>query len=655
MIQVRQLEKSFGGDPLFSDVTFTIHPGEKIGLVGRNGHGKSTLLKILLGEMTPDQGEVIIPRGYRLGYLEQHIAFTKKTVLEEAATALPADAQEDIFKVEKILFGLGFDDRLIELDPKLLSGGYQVRLNLCKALASESHCYFLDEPTNYLDILSIRWLIKFLKSLPNELIIVTHDRSFMDAVCNCIVGLHRGDVKKIKGKTGDYFNKIAEEEIIHEKTRLNDQKKIQEMETFVNRFRATASKASMVQSRVKMLEKMDVKEKLANIQDLKFQFTECGFTGKRPLVIEKLNFHYVPEKPLIANLSCDFSPGDRIAIIGKNGLGKSTLLELIANQLKPVEGVITLHTNAKMAYYKQTNKKYLNDAKTIEEEILSENPMLTFTEVRRICGTVMFSGDTAKKKIGVLSGGEKSRVLLGKVLVHPTNFLLLDEPTNHLDLQSVMALTDGIISFKGVTIMVTHDESLLKKIFNKFIVFQEGKTFVFEGTYDEFLAKVGWQNEEKASSGNGKTGQLGQSAQGIQEETPNAKDDNNDQNDNNDKNEKKENENEQVALEPIDYSDYKKVRRDLIQERGKKLQPLKEKVERLEKNIFQWEEEIKKLEEELTHLTGNQVKELGIKLKEKNLLLTQSYEEYEVMGEDLQEQEQVFEKALAELEKRLKK
>ena len=503
MIQAKNLSKHFGAQELFSGVSFQLGSRERVGLVGRNGSGKSTLFKLVLGELSADGGDLSIPKGYKLGALEQHIHFTKPTVLEECIQVLnPEDFLEH--EAEKILFGLGFSDEDMQKDPKSFSGGYQIRINLTKVLLQAPNLLLLDEPTNYLDIVSMRWLKSFLKNFPGEIMLITHDREFMDDVVTHTMGLHRGQLKKIKGDTAKFYEQILQEEEMYEKTRENLDKKRKEMEAFVERFKAKASKAAQAQSRMKALQKMSTMDKLADVDSMGFRFRFIECPGKQIAEIKHLSFSYSGSKDdtLFHSISFPINREDRIGIIGKNGKGKSTLLNVIGGMLDPVEGKVSFHPSAQMGHFGQTNINRLNMERTIVEEIQEENSDLSISGVRNICGTMMFEGDLAKKKIKVLSGGERARVLLGKILAKPANLLLLDEPTNHLDMESIESLTEEIGNFPGAVIIVTHSEIMLRNLATKLIVFHNGNAEVFNGNYDDFLEKIGWESEENKPNKN---------------------------------------------------------------------------------------------------------------------------------------------------------
>jgi ATP-binding cassette subfamily F protein 3 len=564
MIQIINLNKSFGKQELFNDISFNVNPGERIGLVGRNGHGKTTLLKIITGDEHADSGEVVIPRNYTIGYVTQHLDFTEHTVIAEGCRGLPEDHRDDRWKAEKVLSGLGFSMNDMVRNPHEFSGGFQVRLNLAKVLVSEPDMLLLDEPTNYLDIISIRWLESFLRQWKGEIILVTHDRSFMDSVITHTVGIHRKKVRKIEGTTGKLYEQILREEEIYEKTRINDEKKRKEVELFVTRFRAKARLAGLVQSRVKALEKQQTLDKLEKIKDLDFSFSFKPFNAKTLMTAEDISFSYNPETRIVERFSLNVRSDDRICVIGKNGRGKTTLLRLLSGDLEPDSGKITMHSNTSTGYFAQTNIINLNNNLTIEEEI--SNAGCEKQAARGIAGAMMFEGDDALKKIAVLSGGEKSRVLLGKILAAPSNLIFLDEPTNHLDMESCDALMAAIDSFPGAVIMVTHNELFLHSLANRFIVFQSTGIIQYEGTYSGFLEKIGWDEEKTEGTGY---------AAEVKKESQFTK------------------------------KDIRKLRSDIITRRSKEIRPLEEKISRIETAISGKEELLRNKNLELIEASGS--------------------------------------------------
>ena len=495
MIQVKNLAIAFRGQDIFEGVDFSMGKGEKVGLIGRNGSGKSTFLKLILNKLEPDIGEVKIPKGYQIGYLEQHIKFTEKTVIDEVCSVLPAEREYEGWKGETILYGLGFTYEELQKDPMQFSGGNQIKINLAKLLLLEPFMLLLDEPTNYLDIHSIKWLKEFLQEWRGELILITHDRDFMDSIITHTLIIHRNEFRKIAGNTSKIKEQIAVEEEMYEKTRLGEEKKRQKTEEWITRFKSKASKASSVQSRVKMLEKMGKDEKLVDIANINFEFNYADFSSKEfMLSANKVSFAYDENIPLIKNLSFAVTKGDIICIIGKNGKGKSTLLKLLYEELKANQGSVKKHEKTHIEYFGQMNIDRLDAKRSVYEEMQAVDLNKTETEVRKICGQMMFSDHLAHKKISILSGGEKSRVLIGKILLKPANLLFLDEPTNHLDMESCESLIAAINMFPGAVIMVTHDEGVLKEIATKLVVFDDDKTYLYEGTYPEFLKEKGWAN-----------------------------------------------------------------------------------------------------------------------------------------------------------------
>lgn len=495
MLRIDNIAKSYGGQVLFEEASLQFQPRERVGLVGRNGSGKTTLFKMILGEVEADEGNIIIPSGYRIGHVAQHLKFTEPTLLDEGCLGLLPDEIHDRYKVEAVLFGLGFSKEDMDSPPETFSGGYQVRLNLAKVLVSHPNLLLLDEPTNYLDIVSLRWIVKFLREWKHELMIISHDREFMDSITTHTAMIHRQRIRKMPGDTAKLYAQIEQDEEVYEKTRQNEEKQRKHMEAFVERFKAKASKAAAAQSRVKMMEKLPKLEALAKIADLDFKFQYAPIEAKRLVDVKSLQFGYDPDKPLIRKLDMVVQRGDRIAVIGKNGRGKSTLIKLLAEELTPQQGTISSHLQTRLGYFGQTNIDVLVDGMTVEEEVSSANLALNRTAVRSICGSMMFSGELAEKKISVLSGGEKSRVMLGKIIAMPSNLLLLDEPTNHLDMQSIDALIEALETYDGAVVIVTHSEMILRSVATKLVVFQDGEAMWFDGTYDDFLRRIGWRDE----------------------------------------------------------------------------------------------------------------------------------------------------------------
>lgn len=494
MIQISKLNKSYAHQEILSDISFTIHKGEKIGLIGRNGHGKTTLIRLLTGIESPDSGDIVFPKDYKISYLKQELNFTEDTILNEVLSAMPDSESTEIWKAEKLLFGLDFSEDLLFQSPQVLSGGWMNRLNLAKVLSSDADMLLLDEPTNHLDIVTLHWLIDFLKSWRKELIIISHDKSFINAVTTHTLAIHRKKIKKMKGNVEKMYEQIALEEEVYEKTRLNNEKERQRMETFINRFRANSNMSSRVQSRVKTLEKQENLKQLEKINNLEFEFNFQPFESKNIGKITDLTFGY-SDTILIKDLSFEIEKGDKIAIIGKNGKGKSTLLKLLAGHLQPLSGTIKFHPQLLSGYYGQLGEQELHPDNTIEEEILLSMKSANKKTARTLAGIMQFEGPLALKKIHVLSGGEKARVLLAKLIATPIQCLFLDEPSNHLDMQSIDSLIEALDVFPGTSIFVSHNESILD-IANKLIIFDNKMPYIYRGTYRDFLTNNGFESEK---------------------------------------------------------------------------------------------------------------------------------------------------------------
>ena len=620
VIQIQNVSKSFGMQVLLDNASMLVADHERVGLVGRNGCGKSTLFKMILGQECLDGGNIDIPKGYTIGYLQQHIKFTHPTVHEEACSVLKVneDGWLEEHKVEAILFGLGFDEESMQKDPMLLSGGFQIRLNLAKVLASEPDMLLLDEPTNYLDIVSMRWLSRFLRAWKGEVLLITHDHHFMDEVCTHTVGIHRHKMRKVKGSVEKLRETIAEEEEVAMRTQENEQRKKEQLERVIERFRYKAAKAAMVQSKIKAAAKLATGERLTHERNLDFNFKNAEFPGKRMLQIHGLSFAYKNENgygpELISDLELEVFKGDRIAIIGPNGRGKTTLLNLIAKEFEPTQGTINYNPNLKINYFGQTNiNRRLNLENTVEEEIASAiTDVSQKSRARSLAGVMMFSGDTAMKKVKVLSGGERSRVLLGKILANESNMLLLDEPTNHLDMESIESLIDALEDYDGTALVVTHDEELLHAFATRLIVFDGGKCRIFEGTYADFLEKVGWASEKKpggANSANIKVSNIDVTDDKPVSSTPRTKED-------------------------------RRARADYIAERSKVIKPLEKETARLEAEIAKAEALGGELEAKLVAASesgdGNAITSIAKDMDENKKLTEELYAAWEKASAELE-------------------
>ncbi len=561
MIQLSNISKNFGSNELFSNLNFRLNHGNRVGLVGRNGSGKSTLFKLILDEESPDGGDVSIPKGYKIGSLEQHLEFSEKTLRDETALALASDDKFSIYKVEKILFGLGFVEEDLDKDPLSFSGGFQIRINLAKLLITEPNLLLLDEPTNYLDILSVRWLRSFLKNFDGEVILITHDRDFMDSVSTHTMGIVRKTLNIIPGNTYKFYDQLKLNDEHYEKQKIAQDKKRKELEDFIARNRTRASTAALAQSKVKLLEKMDDMQDLGFDRTLDFDFKFKDTPAKVLLDVKDISFGYTQDNILFKDISFTLKKGETLGIIGKNGKGKSTLLNTIAQELTALSGVIDYHGTTSFGHFGQTNIAHLNPKNSVMDEIYVANSKLSESMVRNICGAMMFSDDNAKKKISLLSGGEKSRVMLGQILARDVNLLFLDEPTNHLDMDSIDALTQAIKNFSGSSIIVTHSEELLRSVCDRLIIFANGVAQYFDGNYDEFLEKIGWEEEE------------------VEQKVK--------------------------AAPKINKKENKKQRAALLNERNKLTSPLKKEVEQLELDIMNLEDLIETEQHELIQVSNS--------------------------------------------------
>ena len=493
MIHFQDLSLCFSGRTIVEGASFTINSNEKLGLVGRNGSGKTSLIKCLMGLVEPWQGQIQKPKGCRIGYLAQHLDFTQGTVLEEACTALTEDCKHDEWRAECMLEELGFTwEHFIE-DPAHLSGGWQIKLQLAKCLLSQPDLLLLDEPTNYLDIVTIRWLKKQLQQWPHAFVLITHDRGFMDAVVTHTLIIHRKKVRKALGTSQSLVEQLASEDLVHEQRLINETKQRQQTEAWIAKFKAKASMASRVQSKIKQLNKQETLAPLENPDLIQFDFPYLGFQSKSVMMkVQNCHVGYPDHPLLIEKLSFTLNPGDKLGIIGKNGQGKSTLLRCLGQQLSPVKGNIHLHDKTQLAYFGQMNRQQLDESQTIVEAITEAAPQPNETHIRSICAAMNFDGELADQPIHCLSGGEKSRVAFGRLLMKPANLLLLDEPTNHLDMETCDALTQSLIDYSGGLCLVTHDEGMLSQVVNRLIVFQTKGVTYYPHDYQWFLENIGW-------------------------------------------------------------------------------------------------------------------------------------------------------------------
>ncbi len=639
MLSVDNLTKSYGSQVLFEGSSLKINPRERVGLVGRNGHGKTTLLRLIVGDERPDSGDIMMPKQHRIGYVRQDLEFTEDTVLKEGIKGLRGQERDHHWKVERVLAGLGFSSSDLARHPEEFSGGYQVRLNLAKVLVSEPDLLLLDEPTNYLDIASIRWVERFLLSWPREVILITHDRGFMDKVVTHTMAIHRKKIRKVEGNTEKLYAQIAQEEEIYEKTRINDERRQKKIEEFISRFRAKARLANLVQSRIKTLEKKEKLEKLERIETLDFSFRSKPYRGKCVMSVRDISFSYDPKVPLIKDFNIIIGAGDRVCVIGRNGKGKTTLLKLLAAVLKPDAGEIVLNPGVTKGFFEQTNIASLNEDRMVEEEIFYSHPDVGRQLARNISGAMMFEGDAALKKIAVLSGGEKARVMLGKILAAPVNLLLLDEPTNHLDMYSCDALLAAINSFEGATVMVTHNEMFLDALADRLVVFQHDEVRVFEGGYQRFLEKGGWEDEvsvRRLVDLDRPTKHCGEAESSAGR--PHIGKDSD----------------KEVPFAKLTKKEIRRRRSEIITERGKVLKPIEERIAQVEREIESWERQLSELSQAMGEASqahdGKRIAVLSQSIHKCQPAIDKLFDELEELTGLFERRSAMYKKRLEELE-----
>ncbi len=533
MFALNKVSLSFSGTPLFKDISFLVNPGERIGLTGKNGAGKSTLLKLMSGKLQPESGQISKPADFRLGYLSQDLHLRKdNTVRQEAASAfvelqalqqkidyineqlvVRTDYETDSYlkliedlnefserfqmlggytyeaDIERVLGGLGF--KLEDLDQSLstFSGGWQMRVELAKILLQKNNLLLLDEPTNHLDIESIMWLENFLVSENAAVILVSHDRAFLDAVTSRTIEVANGKAYDFPAPYSRYVvlrNEMREQQL---QTRKNQEKEIKETEKLIDRFRAKASKASFAQSLIKRLDKMELIEvdEMESAQ-MRFRFPPSPRSGK--VVVEATNIYKsFGDNHVLRGIDFLISRGDRVAFVGQNGQGKSTFLKILINQLE-AQGAVVMGHQVHLGYYAQNQADDMNGEKSVLDTLLDIANEETRPRVRNLLGSFLFSGEDVEKKVKVLSGGEKGRLALCKLLLQPINLLVMDEPTNHLDMQSKEVLKEALMQYDGTLVLVSHDRDFLQGLTDKVYNFKAGRIKEHLGDIKSFLASL---------------------------------------------------------------------------------------------------------------------------------------------------------------------
>ncbi|MCH2048128.1 MAG: ABC-F family ATP-binding cassette domain-containing protein [Trichodesmium sp. St16_bin4-tuft] len=571
MLRLENISKIYPTGVILKDVNWEVKPGDRIGLVGVNGAGKSTQLKIITGEIEPTSGEVIRPANLHIAYLTQEFEVNpNRTVREEFWTvfieankihesllqvqremeiATPEKLDELIHKLDRLqrqfeaLNGYGLDAEIEKILPEMgfesddgdrlvsaFSGGWQMRMSLGKILLQKPDVLLLDEPTNHLDLETIEWLENYLKNLATPMVIVSHDREFLDRLCTQIVETERGVSTTYLGNYSTYLEQKSENKAAQLSTYERQQKEIEKQQTFIEHFRASATRSTQAKSREKQLEKIELIEApTVGLKTLTFHFPPAPRSGREVAVIKDL-VHTYGDKILFLGANLEIERGDRIAFLGLNGCGKSTLLRMIMGLEKPTEGIVELGKyNVIPSYFEQNQAEALDLTKTVINIIHDEVPDWKNEEVRTLLGNFLFSGDTVFKKVAALSGGEKARLALAKMLLKPGNFMLLDEPTNHLDIPAKEMLESALKNYDGTVIIVSHDRYFISQVANKIVEIRDGEFYTYLGDYHYYIDKLESEKElerlakiaaEKAAKKAQKAAKKKQKKKKVKNQTP---------------------------------------------------------------------------------------------------------------------------------------
>ncbi len=494
MLTITGMTKAFAARTLLEDVTLQINRGDRIGLVGPNGAGKSTLFSLILGHDTPDEGEVWTERGVVVGHLPQETAPAGNETVLELATSITPEAAEFLGhqlapKAKQILSGLAFRERDFDRPVKAMSGGWVMRAHLARLLVQQPDLLLLDEPTNHLDLEALRWFQEYLKTYPGGILLISHDREFLNQLISGIVEIRQAGLFRYRGNYNDYLVQREANEAQLLAAYKNQQKKIEQLQEFADRFRAKASKASQAQAKLKQIERMDKIEAPTNdAKKIKFHFPQPARSGHRVITLKDIH-HAYGETVVYRGMEFEAERGQRIVLVGPNGAGKSTLLKLLAGALPVQSGKRDLGLNVRVGYYAQYRVEMLRAERTVLEEAMDNPQRLGEEFVRTVLGSFLFRGDDVFKPVGVLSGGEKSRLALVKLLLDPPNLLLMDEPTTHLDMASIDALIGALHQFSGTLIFISHDVYFIRQLAKHVLHVDSGKLTHYHGDYQYYLDK----------------------------------------------------------------------------------------------------------------------------------------------------------------------
>ncbi|WP_287129289.1 ABC-F family ATP-binding cassette domain-containing protein [Candidatus Cyanaurora vandensis] len=538
MLRLERISKIYPTGEVLKDINWEVKSGDRIGLVGANGAGKSTQLKIIAGETEPTSGEIIRPASLHIAYLNQEFEVDPAhTIREECWTVFkeanrvqlaladlqremdvagPAELDRLIHKldrlqrefeaqdgytletrIDKVLPEVGFQLEDAERLVGAFSGGWQMRLGLCKILLQQPDLLLLDEPTNHLDLETISWLEEYLRSLSTPMVIVSHDREFLDRLCTQIVETERGVSASYLGNYSAYLLQKSEGRQTQQSAYERQQKELEKQQAFVDRFRASATRSTQAKSREKQLDKIErIEAPTGDARTLHFRFPTAPRSGREVVMIKDLT-HTYGEKILFLGANLLVERGDRIAFLGPNGAGKSTLLRFIAGMETPLEGLVKQgEHHVTPGYFEQNQAEALDLAKSVMETIHDEMPQWTNEEVRTLLGRFLFSGDTVFKNVAALSGGEKARLALARMLLRPANLLMLDEPTNHLDIPAKEMLEEALQHYEGTVLLVSHDRYFLSQVANKIVELRDGELRLYEGDYRYYLEKIAEEKEK---------------------------------------------------------------------------------------------------------------------------------------------------------------